>query len=92
MLSAISEAHPDKAYDVNLGGSKNVLDIGKTASYNFSDIRWVKTDLAKNHNLRVFIPSTIGAFGPSSQLTHPDGVPDIDIQKATSFYGTGFQK
>jgi len=73
LLSAISEAYPDKAYDVNLGGSKNVLDV------------------AKNHNLRVFIPSTIGAFGPSSQLTHPDGVPDIDIQKATSFYGRGFQ-
>merc|ERR1711990_1167114 len=44
-------------------------------------------DLAKNHQLRVFIPSTIGAFGPTSQLTHPTGVPDIDIQRCTSLYG-----
>lgn len=69
LLSAVSEAMPELAYNVNVGGSKNILDI------------------AKIHNLRVFIPSTIGAFGPTSQLTHPEGVPDIDIQRATSFYG-----
>lgn len=69
LLSAVSEAMPDLAYNVNVNGSKNVLDV------------------AKIHKLRVFIPSTIGAFGPDSQLKHPDGVPDIDIQRATSFYG-----
>lgn len=69
LLSAVSEANPELAYNVNVGGCKNILDI------------------AKIHKLRVFIPSTIGAFGPTSQLTHPDGVPDIDIQRATSFYG-----
>merc|ERR1712134_86968 len=69
LLSAISEAQPELAYQVNVGGCKNILD------------------LAKIHKFRVFIPSTIGAFGPSSKLTDPDGVPDIDIQRATSFYG-----
>ena len=43
--------------------------------------------LARVHNLRVFIPSTIGAFGPSSQLKSPTGVPDDDKQRPTSFYG-----
>jgi len=69
LLSAVSEKMPELAYQVNLEGSKNMLD------------------LAKNHGLRVFIPSTIGAYGPTSQLTHPNGVPDIDIQRCTSFYG-----
>lgn len=69
LLSAVSEAMPELAYNVNVGGCKNILD------------------LAKVHKLRVFIPSTIGAYGPASKLTHPDGVPDIDIQRCTSFYG-----
>ena len=60
-----------------------MLDLG---TYFFS-LSESKSLSAKNHGLRVFIPSTIGAYGPTSQLTHPNGVPDIDIQRCTSFYG-----
>jgi threonine 3-dehydrogenase len=69
LLSAISEKMLELAYEVNVGGSKNMLDLERV------------------HNLRVFIPSTIGAFGPSSQLKSTTGVPDDDKQRPTSFYG-----
>ncbi|KHJ94933.1 hypothetical protein OESDEN_05136, partial [Oesophagostomum dentatum] len=36
------------------------------------------------HNLKVFIPSTIGAFGAN---TPPDNVPDVTIQCPTTIYG-----
>ncbi|KAK5975059.1 NAD-dependent epimerase, partial [Trichostrongylus colubriformis] len=36
------------------------------------------------HNLKVFIPSTIGAFGPT---TPRDDVPDLTIQEPTTIYG-----
>ena len=48
LLSATGEKHPDRAWDVNMGGLKNVLD------------------LAQEHDLRVFWPSSIAVFGPST--------------------------
>ncbi|CAJ0588278.1 unnamed protein product [Cylicocyclus nassatus] len=41
-------------------------------------------EVAKRHNLKIFIPSTIGAFGPT---TPPDNVPDVTIQCPTTIYG-----
>ena len=48
LLSATGEHHPDRAWDVNLGGLKNVLDLAET------------------HALKVFWPSSIAVFGPST--------------------------
>ncbi|PAV60526.1 hypothetical protein WR25_25535 [Diploscapter pachys] len=41
-------------------------------------------EVAKKHRLRVFIPSTIGAFGPS---TPRDSTPDCTVQEPTTIYG-----
>jgi threonine 3-dehydrogenase len=38
----------------------------------------------RRHRLRVFIPSTIGAFGPS---TPRDSTPDCTVQEPTTIYG-----
>lgn len=40
--------------------------------------------LAEQHNLRLFIPSTIGAFGP---LTPRLNTPDVTIMRPTTIYG-----
>ena len=41
-------------------------------------------NVAKNHKLRVFVPSTIGAFGPTSPRVQ---TPDICIQRPRTIYG-----
>ena len=33
LLSAISEKMPELAYEVNVGGSKNMLDLGKSPEF-----------------------------------------------------------
>lgn len=43
-------------------------------------------ELARKHNLRVFIPSSIAAFGPTTPL---DNTPDVTIQRPTTIYGIG---
>jgi threonine 3-dehydrogenase len=41
-------------------------------------------NLAKVHNLKVFCPSTIGAFGPTSPKMN---TPDLTIQRPRTIYG-----
>ncbi|XP_075868508.1 L-threonine 3-dehydrogenase, mitochondrial-like [Nelusetta ayraudi] len=41
-------------------------------------------DVATKHSLRVFVPSTIGAFGPSSPR---DPAPDLCVQRPRTIYG-----
>jgi threonine 3-dehydrogenase len=41
-------------------------------------------ETARMHNLRVFAPSTIAAFGPN---TPPDNTPDATIMQPTTMYG-----
>ncbi|XP_051284063.1 L-threonine 3-dehydrogenase, mitochondrial-like isoform X3 [Dicentrarchus labrax] len=41
-------------------------------------------DIATEHGLRVFVPSTIGAFGPSSPR---DPTPDLCVQRPQTIYG-----
>ncbi len=41
-------------------------------------------DIATKHGLRVFVPSTIGAFGPSSPR---DPTPELCVQRPRTIYG-----
>lgn len=41
-------------------------------------------DLALDNSMRLFVPSTIGAFGPSSPR---DPAPDLCIQRPRTIYG-----
>lgn len=66
LLSVGGEKHPDLAWDVNINGLKNVLD------------------LARDHNLRVFWPSSIAAFGPTTPKTD---TPQHTVIEPTTVYG-----
>ena len=41
-------------------------------------------ELAKQYKLRLFVPSTIGAFGPESEL---NPTPNVTIQRPKTIYG-----
>lgn len=41
-------------------------------------------ELARQYNLRLFIPSTIGAFGPDSPR---ESTPDVCVQRPKTIYG-----
>ncbi len=66
ILSAVAEAKPGLAWDVNINGLYNVLEA------------------AREFKCAVFVPSSIGAFGPTTPL---DDTPQDTIQRPTSMYG-----
>jgi nucleoside-diphosphate-sugar epimerase len=66
LLSATGEAHPDLAWQLNMGGLKSVLD------------------LAVKYKLKVFWPSSIAAFGPTTPRTN---TPQHTILEPTTMYG-----
>jgi nucleoside-diphosphate-sugar epimerase len=66
LLSAVAEAKPHVAWNLNMGGLYRVLEI------------------ARENNLAVFFPSSIGAFGPS---TPKENTPQETIQRPTTMYG-----
>lgn len=66
ILSAVAEANPQLAWDVNINGLYNVLEV------------------AREHKCAVFVPSSIGAFGPSTPL---DNTPQATIQRPNTMYG-----
>ncbi len=66
VLSAVGEADPAKAWNVNMGGLYKVLEIGR------------------EFGCSVFTPSSIAAFGPTSQKVK---TPQDDIQRPTTMYG-----
>ncbi len=66
LLSAVAEEKPQVAWNVNIGGLNNVLQV------------------ARQYGCRVFFPSSIGAFGPS---TPRDRTPQVTIQRPTTMYG-----
>ncbi len=66
VLSAKAEENPQLAWDANLIGLYNVLEV------------------AREYGCRVFTPSSIGAFGPSTPL---DNTPQDTIQRPNTMYG-----
>jgi len=66
LLSAGGEKSPELAWDVNVNGLRNVLD------------------LAVKYKLKVFWPSSIAAFGPT---TPKQNVPQHTVLEPTTMYG-----
>ena len=66
LLSAVGEKNPDMAWNVNMNGLKNVLD------------------LAKEQGFKVFWPSSIAAFGPSTPKVR---TPQATILEPSTMYG-----
>jgi nucleoside-diphosphate-sugar epimerase len=66
LLSAIAEAKPQVAWNLNTGSLYNVLEV------------------ARQYRCRVFFPSSIGAFGPT---TPHECTPQVTIQRPTTIYG-----
>lgn len=65
LLSARGEQAPDLAWEVNVGGLRNVLEI------------------ARENGLKVFWPSSIAVFGP----TTPENAPQRTPLEPTTMYG-----
>ena len=66
LLSVGSEKNPQLAWEVNLGGLKNILD------------------LAVKYKIKVFWPSSIAAFGPTTPKIN---TPQHTILEPTTMYG-----
>jgi len=66
ILSVGSEKNPNLAWEVNLNGLKNVLDV------------------AANEKLKIFWPSSIAAFGPT---TPKENTPQHTSLEPTTIYG-----
>ena len=94
LLSAVGEANVALARKINITGplgctrylqvpafSKRLLCFNSTL-----DVLGLHNvlDLALENCLRLFVPSTIGAFGPSSPR---DPAPDLCIQRPRTIYG-----
>eukprot|EP00048_Salpingoeca_helianthica_P015671 m.227935 g.227935 ORF g.227935 m.227935 type:complete len:351 (-) comp17362_c0_seq1:45-1097(-) len=61
-------------------GEKNVQQALAVNNVGFQNM----LELSRVHNLRIFCPSTIGAFGPT---TPRDNTPDLCIMRPTTVYG-----
>ena len=66
ILSAKAEEKPLVAWEINMGGMYNTLEI------------------ARENKCALFVPSSIGAFGPS---TPKENTPQDTIQRPTTMYG-----
>ena len=66
LLSAVAEAKPHVAWNLNMGGLYRILEI------------------ARENELSLFFPSSIGAFGPS---TPSENTPQDTLQRPTTMYG-----
>ncbi len=67
ILSAAAEKNPILAWNINMTGTLNVLDVARVCGVS-----------------KVFIPSSIAAFGPSTPLDH---TPQTTIQRPNAIYG-----
>jgi len=67
VLSAVGEKNPDLAWDVNMSGLKNILELA--VEYKIK---------------RLFWPSSIAAFGPTTPL---ENTPQKTVLEPTTMYG-----
>ncbi|MGV8177050.1 MAG: NAD-dependent epimerase/dehydratase family protein [Candidatus Bilamarchaeaceae archaeon] len=71
VLSAKGEQNPDLAYNVNMGSLKNVLDLAREYK-------------ARGRDIRIFWPSSIAAFGPTTPRDH---TPQSTVLEPATMYG-----
>ena len=71
MLSATGEAAPLKAWDLNMDGLLNILEIARERG-------------EQGKPLRIFWPSSIAAFGPN---TPAENTPQYTVMDPTTIYG-----
>lgn len=97
LLSAVGEANVALARSVNITGkwicnqsvSRGHKDVGfhgalaECLAVCFSGLHNI-LDIAAEHGLRLFVPSTIGAFGPTSPR---NPTPDLCVQRPRTIYG-----
>uniref|UniRef100_A0A915HPW7 NAD-dependent epimerase/dehydratase domain-containing protein n=1 Tax=Romanomermis culicivorax TaxID=13658 RepID=A0A915HPW7_ROMCU len=79
LLSAVGESNVQKALKLNVDGVNNVLEASR-----FGFKQQQQNSLSCACKLRIFVPSTIGAFGISSPKVK---TPDITIQRPKTIYG-----
>lgn len=71
VLSAVGEQNPVQAYEINMVGLLNVLEVARAK-------------VEAGQPMMVFTPSSIAAFGPS---TPKDQTPQDALQRPTTMYG-----
>ncbi|MCE3262444.1 MAG: NAD-dependent epimerase [Pseudoduganella sp.] len=71
MLSATGEAAPLKAWDLNMDGLLNILEVARERGL-------------QGKPLRIFWPSSIAAFGPN---TPAENTPQYTVMDPTTIYG-----
>ncbi len=71
MLSATGEAAPLKAWDLNMDGLLNILELARERN-------------EAGQPLRIFWPSSIAAFGPNTPSVN---TPQMTVMDPTSMYG-----
>lgn len=100
VLSADGEKNVSLAREVNVTGTptKHSHTHGHYLKQPYQNLAFLRSqrtasasvgvhnilDVATKHSLRVFVPSTIGAFGPSSPR---DPTPDLCVQRPRTIYG-----
>lgn len=90
LLSAVGEQNVPLAIRVNIEGKflrifwMDPLHSGIIFLQCFSSGVHNVLELAKQYDLKIFIPSTIGAFGPDSPR---NPTPDLTIQRPRTIYG-----
>ena len=86
LLSAVGENNVPLAVRVNIEGLHNVIELSKQCNYNTfncSLVSTISTEIFAD-KLKLFVPSTIGAFGPESPR---NPTPNLCIQRPKTIYG-----
>ena len=81
LLSAVGENNVPLAVRVNIEGLHNVIELSKQCKDSVKQYHITTSTLDK---LKLFVPSTIGAFGPESPR---NPTPNLCIQRPKTIYG-----
>jgi len=86
-LSATAEKNVEDASELNTIGLHNVLSVAADhSSTNHNNHTTTNHTNQQQQQMKVFVPSSIAAFGPTTPL---EFVPDVTIQRPTTVYGIG---
>ena len=84
LLSAVGENNVPLAVRVNIEGLHNVIELSKQCNnITITELLKILTEIFAD-KLKLFVPSTIGAFGPESPR---NPTPNLCIQRPKTIYG-----